>query len=130
MRSRYSAYALTEVRHIVQTTHPDHRDSLDEQGIRAWSTGAEWLGLEVLATSRGGPGDADGEVEFIARYVEKGETKEYHERAQFENVDGVWYFTDGSLVRPGQYVRPAPKIGRNAPCPCGSGKKHKKCCGA
>jgi len=23
----------------------------------------------------------------------------------------------------------APKIGRNAPCPCGSGKKYKKCCG-
>lgn len=23
-----------------------------------------------------------------------------------------------------------PKIGRNAPCPCGSGKKYKKCCGA
>ena len=21
-----------------------------------------------------------------------------------------------------------PKIGRNSPCPCGSGKKHKKCC--
>ncbi len=21
------------------------------------------------------------------------------------------------------------KIGRNEPCPCGSGKKHKKCCG-
>jgi len=26
------------------------------------------------------------------------------------------------------YVRPAPKVGRNDPCPCGSGKKHKKCC--
>lgn len=24
----------------------------------------------------------------------------------------------------------APKIGRNAPCPCGSGRKFKKCCGA
>ena len=23
-----------------------------------------------------------------------------------------------------------PKVGRNDPCPCGSGKKHKKCCGA
>ncbi|MHC4336845.1 MAG: SEC-C metal-binding domain-containing protein [Planctomycetota bacterium] len=23
-----------------------------------------------------------------------------------------------------------PKVGRNAPCPCGSGKKYKKCCGA
>jgi len=24
---------------------------------------------------------------------------------------------------------PSPKVGRNAPCPCGSGKKFKKCCG-
>ena len=23
-----------------------------------------------------------------------------------------------------------PKVGRNEPCPCGSGKKYKKCCGA
>lgn len=28
------------------------------------------------------------------------------------------------------YVRPETKVGRNDPCPCGSGKKHKKCCGA
>jgi uncharacterized protein len=27
------------------------------------------------------------------------------------------------------YIRPEPKIGRNDPCPCGSGKKLKKCCG-
>lgn len=27
------------------------------------------------------------------------------------------------------YVRDQPKIGRNDPCPCGSGKKYKKCCG-
>ena len=26
-------------------------------------------------------------------------------------------------------VRAAPKVGRNAPCPCGSGKKRKRCCG-
>jgi len=25
------------------------------------------------------------------------------------------------------YVREEPKIGRNDPCPCGSGKKYKKC---
>jgi len=29
-----------------------------------------------------------------------------------------------------QPVRAAPKVGRNEPCPCGSGKKSKKCCGA
>jgi hypothetical protein len=26
------------------------------------------------------------------------------------------------------HVRPSPKIGRNAPCPCGSGQKYKRCC--
>jgi uncharacterized protein YchJ len=26
--------------------------------------------------------------------------------------------------------RTTPKVGRNEPCPCGSGRKHKKCCGA
>ena len=25
--------------------------------------------------------------------------------------------------------RNAPKVGRNEPCPCGSGKKYKRCCG-
>ena len=29
-----------------------------------------------------------------------------------------------------QVVRGAAKIGRNDPCPCGSGKKYKRCCGA
>jgi len=33
-----------------------------------------------------------------------------------------------SYAPPQPYVRP-PKIGRNDPCPCGSGEKHKKCCG-
>ncbi len=31
--------------------------------------------------------------------------------------------------RPHQPDQPPPKIGRNEPCPCGSGKKFKKCCG-
>ena len=35
--------------------------------------------------------------------------------------------------RPGEHlgpiVRETPKVGRNEPCPCGSGKKYKKCCG-
>jgi hypothetical protein len=30
---------------------------------------------------------------------------------------------------PETYRRETPKAGRNDPCPCGSGKKHKKCCG-
>lgn len=35
---------------------------------------------------------------------------------------------DPGYVAPEPFVR-EPKIGRNDPCPCGSGKKYKKCCG-
>ncbi len=34
-----------------------------------------------------------------------------------------------SLMQPVQQRRVGPKIGRNDPCPCGSGKKYKQCCG-
>jgi hypothetical protein len=33
-----------------------------------------------------------------------------------------------SAQPPETYRRQEPKIGRNAPCPCGSGRKHKQCC--
>lgn len=33
------------------------------------------------------------------------------------------------LLHPPQPVRAAEKVGRNLPCPCGSGKKFKRCCG-
>ena len=33
------------------------------------------------------------------------------------------------LLNPPKTVIAEKKAGRNAPCPCGSGKKHKKCCG-
>ena len=38
--------------------------------------------------------------------------------------------TDYHYGEPEQVVRGGPKIGRNDPCPCGSGKKFKRCCGA
>ena len=41
----------------------------------------------------------------------------------------IVYPEDIPWVVPQPYVREAPKIGRNDPCPCGSGKKYKRCCG-
>ena len=37
-------------------------------------------------------------------------------------------FTPREYIKPEPYIAP-PKIGRNELCPCGSGKKYKKCCG-
>ena len=36
---------------------------------------------------------------------------------------------NAGAVAPVQVIRTAPKVGRNDPCPCGSGKKYKNCCG-
>ncbi|MDI6752648.1 MAG: SEC-C metal-binding domain-containing protein [bacterium] len=33
------------------------------------------------------------------------------------------------LLNPPEPVKAQVKVGRNEPCPCGSGKKYKKCCG-
>jgi uncharacterized protein YecA (UPF0149 family) len=42
-------------------------------------------------------------------------------------LDAPWTVTVvGDEAR--TYTRASPKIGRNEPCPCGSGKKYKKCC--
>ncbi len=35
----------------------------------------------------------------------------------------------GEMRKVKTIVRETPKVGRNDPCPCGSGKKYKKCCG-
>jgi hypothetical protein len=44
---------------------------------------------------------------------------------------GLWdhFFPEGSPQPVAPHVRESPKVGRNDPCPCGSGKKYKKCCG-
>ncbi len=36
---------------------------------------------------------------------------------------------DYVYIAPEPFKRETAKVGRNDPCPCGSGKKHKKCCG-
>jgi len=112
---------------IFATTHPDHRQGYDHKGTKEWAEGADWEGLEIVECRQGGADDAEGDVEFIARYREKGAKREHHELAHFKKDEGTWYFTDGEMVRPKPII--ASKIGRNEPCPCGSGAKYKKCCG-
>lgn len=52
----------------------------------------------------------------------------YRRRNGLERVIMDYDFEDGDWTFPDQPIRVA-KIGRNEPCPCGSGKKYKKCCG-
>jgi SEC-C motif-containing protein len=130
MRSRYSAYVEKELPYLRTSLHPEHRDDYDEKSSREWAESAEWHGLEILNTVGGGPDDQNGQVEFAAEFTQQGVRQRHHELATFARHGGKWYFVSGKEVRPKPVVRETPKIGRNEPCPCGSGKKHKKCCGA
>lgn len=129
MRSRYSAYVEKEIPYLRTSLHPDHRSDYDEKSSRAWAEGAEWHGLQILKAVDGGPEDDAGQVEFVADFTQRGVRQQHHELATFARQRGKWYFVSGEEVRPQPIVRETPKVGRNEPCPCGSGKKHKKCCG-
>ncbi len=130
MRARYSAHVKVDLAFIKNTLHPGHRKDHDDKSTRDWAEKSEWRGLEILRTEGGGPGDDAGKVEFIARYSRDGGLREHHEVASFARVDGAWYLDESEMVKPRPIVRETPKIGRNDPCPCGSGRKDKKCCGA
>ena len=127
MRARYSAYTKTEMDFIFSSTHPDGREGYDHDGTRTWAENSEWLGLEIIDSKKGNKDDTTGEVEFIARFKENGALREHHENALFKKVEGIWHFSDGVMVKPKPIT--VTKVGRNDPCPCGSGQKYKKCCG-
>lgn len=71
MRARYTAYVTAAMDFLFSSTHPGHRKDYDHTGTKAWAENSEWLGLEIIGTTRGGPDDAEGEVEFIARSKKK-----------------------------------------------------------
>lgn len=127
MRARYSAYVGVEMDFVFETTHPDQRGDYDHKGTREWAENSGWQGLEIISTRNGGTKDSTGEVEFIARFLEKETPREHHELAKFKRENGLWLFTDGAMVKPKPII--ANKVGRNDPCTCGSGLKYKKCCG-
>ena len=129
MRSRYTAFTMAAMDYIHDTLSPEGRKDYDPKGTESWARNSDWLGLEIRDTQKGGPEDEEGVVEFCAHFRHKGETHAHVERASFRrDEDGAWIYVDGESPKPEQRVT-GPKVGRNDPCPCGSGKKYKKCCG-
>jgi SEC-C motif-containing protein len=128
MRSRYSAYAEHAVDYIIETCLPGGKNPIDRKQTRDWSEQSQWLGLKILSLDQGGAEDSRGTVEFEAAYEREGQRETHHETASFKKEGGVWFYAEGKMASQ-TFVRGSPKIGRNDPCPCGSGRKYKHCCG-
>ncbi len=90
MRSRYSAYVREEADYLLASWHPSTRpDSLVFEGP------VKWLRLKVLAHCR--IDDDHAEVDFVARFIERGRHGELHERSRFVREAGRWFYVDGDV---------------------------------
>ena len=127
MRSRYTAYVRGAIDYLIETHDASTRGEIDRAGIIRWSRQTEWLGLEILDTVRGGADDEDGIVEFVARGHSSNAPFVHRERSEFRRRDGRWCYLVGKQVR--EPTRVSAQVGRNDPCPCGSGMKYKRCHG-
>ncbi len=133
MRSRYCAFVLRDGTYLLSTLAEENRSGFNADTIAQDRT--RWTGLEIIDVVSGGVLDQTGVVEFIAHFEENGAKHQLHERSNFERRNGRWLYVDG--VFPGaqrdagaaSVSSGSVKTGRNDPCPCGSGKKFKKCCG-
>ena len=129
LRSRYSAHVKEQIDYIYDTTYPTQRVNINRNQVAEWSRKSQWLGLEILNVHNGQAADESGTIEFMAYYRDKDKKITHHETATFKKDAGCWFFFDGQAPKPVQVIRKSPKVGRNDPCPCGSGRKFKKCCG-
>ena len=129
LRSRYSAFVKNEISYIKSTTHPEKLHEFNETEVREWSTESQWQKLNVNNVVGGTEEDEEGQIEFVANFKQNNQSHSHFEISTFKKLDGKWFFYDAQYNK-GTVKRETPKVGRNEPCPCGSGKKYKKCCGA
>ena len=128
MRARYTAHCLGKYQFLTDTTHPEFREDASADEIKEWSSMMTWEGLDIIETVEGGENDSTGEVKFCAHYSVQNEPQELREDAFFRKEGDEWFYEEGNVYAKQPVRRETPKIGRNDPCPCGSGKKYKKCC--
>ena len=124
MRARFTAHVLRDYRFLHETHRPSAgKPYVEETGEPAM----QWTKLVVHAHETGADPDK-AFVDFSAYGLDEGVEKVLQEKAEFLRVNGTWLYNREARLGPAPYKAAAPKVGRNDPCPCGSGKKYKQCC--
>lgn len=123
MRSRYTAYALASMQYIMHTQTGPAAAHFSRAEANQFATQAAWQGLQIIRHFAHPHNPAIAYVEFKAHYTLAGKMQIMHEISEFHKIGKRWLYYRGEQQAAG-------KVGRNDPCPCGSGKKYKKCCGS
>ena len=115
MRSRYVAFATGASGYLYQTSSSKLKLELTESDLKAACESCKFIGLAIVEAT-------DTAVEFKADFIADGYLQQIHEQSYFVIEDDDWKYDSGEL-----FDTPIIKIERNEQCPCGSGKKFKKC---
>ncbi|STY29594.1 putative SEC-C motif domain protein [Legionella wadsworthii] len=124
MRSRYTAYTMGKIDYIKNTMKGKALIGFNELEAKQWAQTVRWIHLKVIDSSM--PHPEKGFVEFAARFSDQSKIQTIHEISEFQKENDRWFYVNGvhkSDLNPVKKL----KVARNAPCPCGSGKKFKNC---
>lgn len=115
---------------VVDNKWMDHIDAMDQLrqgiGLRAYAQRDpiieyKFEGMDMFESM------IDSIKEDTVRYIYHANLQKEHKREQVAKPTEAGFAGEKKAAEPRKVGN---KVGRNDPCPCGSGKKYKKCCGA
>lgn len=89
MRSRYTAFVVGSVDHLLRTWHPSTRPRSLEL-----DPATRWFRLDIHSTTGGGPLDTRGTVDFEAHYRHDGLASSQREHSRFVREHRLWSYVD------------------------------------
>lgn len=95
MRSRYTAFVFHRRDYLLATWHPATRPAALEFDVK---TPIKWVSLTVLRVEGGREQDAEGVVEFVARFKVHGKAEKLHEISRFAREQQCWRYLAGDML--------------------------------
>ncbi len=117
MRARYSAYMLCKKDFILGSWAFETRPE-----VLTIKSETRWFSLEIVDSGPVSAQSTSAHVSFIAKYIEDKTIFILEEQSTFIKRSNCWFYLSGVSRSVSQ------KLGGKAKCPCGSGKKFKRCC--
>jgi SEC-C motif-containing protein len=125
MRSRFTAHVARDYGYLHRTYLTSSQQPYVDEGPTPANV---WTRLTIHSHTLSTSPDL-AYVEFSAYYIhEDGGEAALQEKSEFRRVNGEWFYIRALRLGPAPFKSTALKVGRNDPCPCGSGKKYKHCC--
>jgi SEC-C motif domain protein len=124
MRSRFTAHVARDYAYLHRTYQPTSKQPFTGESD---PSPPGWSRLVIHNHELGSNPDT-AFVDFTPYFVDERGEHPVPEKSEFRRVDGQWLFARSVRMGPAPVKSTGPKVGRNDPCPCGSGKKYKHCC--